>query len=92
MFDNKIVAPPAAPTLTANELCIPPAVHQDPVLKPALHFWSQQAILRATDAKITEPSRITRSQSDKNLAPRPRKEMVDLGKFYKGQVQEFETI
>lgn len=86
-FDQKIVAPPAKGELTSQELCIPPSVHADPVLKPAIHFYSQQAILRLKDDKKSEPSRLTRSQSDSNLAPRPRKEMIDLGKYYKQQVK-----
>lgn len=89
-IEAKIAPAPPKGELTLQELCIPPIFHTLPELKSCVQFWSQQALVRLQDPKTVEPSRLSRTQSDKNLAPRPRKEMIEVTKYYAKQVKAAE--
>ncbi|CAD7942718.1 unnamed protein product [Amoebophrya sp. A120] len=89
-IELKIVPPPAKGELTEQELCISPSFHSLPELKPAVQFYMQQSCLKLTDDKRVEPSRVGRTSSDINLAPRPRKECVENFKMFKTQVKQAE--
>jgi len=89
-IELKIVPPPAKGELTQQELCIAPSFHSLPEVKPAVQFYLQQSCVKLTDDKRIEPSRIGRASSDINLAPRPRKEVTENMKMYKGQVKQAE--
>jgi hypothetical protein len=83
---------PKAPKgeLTAEEWCIPPAVHSIAEFKTTIHYWQQTGIVKYVEQKtLTVPSRIGTVDSDATVKkPHPRKEIQDLLKYCKGQVKQ----
>jgi len=83
---------PKAPKgeLTAEEWCIPPAVHSTAEFKSTIHYWQQTGIVRYTEQKqLQVPSRMRAVESEATVKkPHPRKEIQDLFKYAKGQVKQ----
>lgn len=83
---------PKAPKgeLTAEEWCIPPAVHSIAEFKTCIHYWAQTGIVKYAEQKnLQVPSRMRDIEKETgNKKNHPRKEIQDLFKYCKGQVKQ----
>jgi len=98
ILDLKIAPKPPKGDLTVDDTSVPPAFHNDAVLKPNVEYWLKAGVVRYADRKSAQPpSTLTPRpatsggcKAEDNLKQRPRKEVQDLMKALKKLVTQAE--
>jgi len=86
--DLKVAIKPPKGDLTAEEWCIPPALHSVQEFKQVIHYWKQCAIVQYAERKdLKTPSRIKAIEQLEKKA-HPLKELKELFKYMKTVVKQ----